>query len=134
MFRWIESYGLNRKPWACACTSHFLLLLCFCFIVVAFVFYNCVLCFLFFIVSFVHWWLCSPPTIRLLLLLNFPFSTLLLHSFCWTFTLHWIAHLHSLISYCFVILLLFKLSFFSALGTMLAPWLFDWFLALLLLI
>jgi hypothetical protein len=86
MFLWIESYGLNRKPWACACTSHFLLFICFCFIVVALVFYNCVLCFVFFIVCFVHWRLCSPPTIRLfsccstfLFLFDSPFTFLLLN-------------------------------------------------------
>ncbi len=87
MFLWIESYGLNRKPWACACTSHFLWFLCFCFIVVALVFYNCVLCFVFFIVCFVHWRLCYPPTIRLFSCC----STFLLRSFCWTLILHSIA-------------------------------------------
>jgi hypothetical protein len=123
MFLWIKSYGLNRKPWACACTSHFLLFLCFCFIVVALVFYNFVLCFLLFVLYIDDYVILQLFSSSLVAQLSFFYLTFLLHSFCWTLTLHSIAHLYSLISHCFVIVLLFNLSFFSALSTMLAPWL-----------
>jgi hypothetical protein len=88
----------------------------FFFLVVAFLFHNCVLCFCFllFVLYIDNYVLFQLFGYYLVAQLSFFYLTFLLHSFCWALTLHSIAHLYSLISYCFVILLLFNLSFFSA--------------------